>query len=504
MTSPVLRSPAVGVVVLCAALTLVMGSMTSVAVSLPEIARSTGASQRELTWIVDAYTLVFAGLLLPCGALGDRFGRRRMLTIGLLIFAVASLVAPLGDDPTMVIAARAVAGVGAALVMPATLSLITTTMRGEAQERAVGIWVATCTLGGALGLVFSGLVLEFSDWRSVFYFTAAGGVLAAFAAVLAEESSDQERPRFDVAGAVSSAAAIGLLVFGIIEAPTHGWLSAPFWLCMAAGASFVLAFLVLETCREHPLLDMRIFRSGLVLTGSLTLMVIFAVLFAFFFLSMQFLQLIEGQTPLRAGLTVMPAALTLLPLSLFAPAIVARLGLRTATALGLVPLAAGLGLMATVEKGDLPTFLAALLLMGAGFGLCITPATVAILRSVPAAKQGVASAVNDAVREVGAALGIAVAGSMLATGYTRNLGPAVEALPVPAREAAESSLAGALEVHAQLGPAAGPAVAEAHEAFLSGVQASFFAFALFTVACLVAVVIAAPGRPTCRDETEKL
>jgi EmrB/QacA subfamily drug resistance transporter len=488
------RNPAFGLTVVCFALTLVMGSMTSVAVGLPDIARSTGASQRELTWIVDSYTLAFAGLLLPCGALGDRFGRRRMLIVGLLIFAVASAVAPIGDDPGMVIAARAISGVGAALVMPATLSLITTTMPGAIQERAVSIWIATCTFGGALGLAFSGLILEFSDWRAILYSTAVAAVLVALAADLAEESSDPERHRFDVAGAVTSAAAIGLVVFGITEGPVHGWASVEVWMLLAAGLLFFLAFIALELTREHPLLDIRIFRSRWVLTGSLTLLAIFGVLFAFFFLSMQFQQLVEGRSALVSGLLVLPAACTLVPLSLVAPAMAVRLGLRAVTLLGLLPLMGGLGLMATMEAGDWVVFEIALLLMGAGFGLCITPATVAILRSVPAAKQGVASAVNDAVREVGAALGIAVAGSLLATGYTRNLGHAVDALPESARHTVEASLAGALEVQARLGPAAGPAVTEARAAFVSGIHTSFFACTVFTVVCAVAVAVAAPGR----------
>jgi predicted MFS family arabinose efflux permease len=417
-----------------------------------------------------------------------------MLIVGLLIFAVASALTPTGNNAIVVIAARAGSGLGAALVMPATLSLITTTMRGAAQERAVGIWVATCTLGGALGLVFSGLVLEFSDWRAVLYASAVAALLVALLGFLADESSDPERPPFDIAGALTSAGAIALLVFGINETPAYGWASNVVWACLISGLLLAFAFLALELTRKHPLLDVRIFRSRLVLTGSLTLIAVFAVLFAFFFLSMQFLQLIEGRTPLRAGLSVLPAALTLIPLSLVAHALVARLGLRVVTAWGLLLLVAGLGVMSSLEPGDGAKFLIGLVLMGGGFGLCITPATVAILRSVPAAKQGVASAVNDAVREVGAAFGIAVSGSLLATGYARDLGPAVAALPEPARAAAESSLAGALEAQARLGPVATPAAVEARHAFLSGVQTSFLACTMFAAVCAVAAAVAAPGR----------
>jgi MFS family permease len=274
--------------VLCAALVLVMGSMTSLAVALPDIGRATGADQGQLTWMVDAYAVSFAGLLLPCGALGDRYGRRRMLIAGLVIFAAASFVAPIGDSPAVVIAARAVSGVAAALVMPATLSLITTTMWGAVQERAVGIWVATCTLGGALGLILAGLVLAVSDWHAILFATGVAAAVVALAGFLAGESSDPERPRFDLAGGFTSAAAIALVVFGINEGPSRGWASAVVWACLGAGLVFAVAFVVIELTRNQPLLDIRIFRSRPLATGSLTLVAVFAVLFAFFFLAMQF------------------------------------------------------------------------------------------------------------------------------------------------------------------------------------------------------------------------
>jgi EmrB/QacA subfamily drug resistance transporter len=488
------NNPIVGLVVICGALAMAMGAMTSLASALPDIGHATGATQGQLTWVIDGYALAFAGLLLPCGALGDRFGRRRALVWGLLIFAVASVLGPIGADPTVLIATRLLAGVGAALIMPATLSLITTTMAGAAQERAVGLWVSTATLGGALGLVFSGLVLEFADWGAILYISAAASAGMAVLARLVGESADPEQRPFDVVGAVLSATAIGGIVFGINQAPSHGWASWFVWTAVATGALLALAFALVELRRRHPLLDIRIFRNRALLTGSLALVALFAVLFGFFFLIMQYLQLIEGKTPLVSGLCLLPCIITMSPLALSAPALVARFGLRCITALGFVAAAVGMLLMAQLADGDLRLYFLALLIVGAAFGVCMTPATVAILRSVPESKQGVASAVNDAVREVGAALGIAVVGSLLATGYSRGLGPAVHALPGPARSAAEASLGGALNVRAQLGPSAGPALAEAHAAFLSGLHAAFYACSIFTGVVVVAVVIAAPGR----------
>jgi EmrB/QacA subfamily drug resistance transporter len=488
------RSPVAGLVVICGALAMAMGAMTSLTTALPEIAQSTGANQGQLTWVIDAYALAFAGLLLPCGALGDRFGRRRMLTWGLVIFAVACLLGPVGEDPGILIASRVLAGLAAALIMPATLSLITTTMSGAAQERAVGLWVSTATLGGALGLVFSGLVLEFADWRAVLYVSAAALALLVLLVPLVGESADPERPPFDLVGAVLSALAIGLVVYGINEAPSHGWSSRFVWTCVTTGTVLAAVFAMVQLRRRHPLLDVRIFRNRAVLTGSLALVAFFAVLFGYFFLVMQYLQLIEGKSALVAGLCLLPCIVTMSPLALVAPALVARFGLRWMSGLAFLVASAGLLILSRMGAGDLPLFFVSLLILGAAFGLLMTPATVAILRSVPPAKQGVASAVNDAVREVGAALGIAVVGSLLATVYSRELGPAVEALPEPARSAAEASLTGALQVQAELGPSAAPAVAEAHAAFLSGLQGAFLACAVFTAVVAVAVVVASPGR----------
>lgn len=487
-------SPGVSLVVLCGSLALVMGAMSSVATAVPEIGRATGATQGELTWIVDAYALVFAGLLLPCGALGDRYGRRRVLTWGLLVFAGASVLAPVGDDPHLLIVARGLAGLGAALVMPATLSLITTTMRGSAQERAVAVWVATATLGGSLGVVFSGLVLEFSDWRAIFYISAGAAGLLALAAVLVGESLEPGQPRMDLTGALTSAAAIGLVVFGINEAPRHGWGSAIVWGALLGGLAMGLAFVAVEHRLVHPLLDIRIFRSRRVLAGSVALTVAFGAVYGIFFLSMQYLQLIEGQTPLEAGSMMLPFGVTMIPASILAPRLVKWLGLRVVFGLGMVPMTVACVLFARVDGGEVELYLFAILLLGVSLGLVVTPATVAILRSVPSAKQGVASAVNDAVREVGAALGIAVVGSLLATGYSRELGPATDALPEPARGVAEGSLAGALQLGSELGPAAAPAVAEARVAFLSGMHGAYVVCAILIALCAAVIAAVAPGR----------
>lgn len=479
--------------VLCVALATVVGSMTSLTVALPDIGRATGASQSQLTWIIDAYTVAFAGLLLPCGALGDRHGRRRTLIGGLLLFAAACVLGTVGEDPLLLALTRGLAGLGAALVMPSTLSLITTTMRRETQARAVGVWVSTATLSGALGFVFAGLVLEYSSWRAILYISALVAALTALLGWTVRESADTDPPPFDLVGAALSALSIGLVVFGILEAPAHGWSSGIVVAAVLSGVLCALGFAAVEWRRAHPLLDLRIFRSRSVLVASVELVALFALIFGFFFLSVQLLQLLEGQSALRAGLMLMPMAIPMIPLSPAAPALVDRFGLRVVTAWGLIPMAGAFALLATMDKGETGRFVVAVVLFGVTLGLCITPATVAILGSVPAAKHGVASAVNDAAREVGAALGIAVVGSLLATGYSHHLGPAVGALPEAYRKAAERSYSGALHAHELMGPAANPALAEAEQAFQSGMHGAFLACAIFTAVTAVLVGIFAPG-----------
>ncbi|WP_051098255.1 MFS transporter [Sporichthya polymorpha] len=384
--------------VLCVALATVVGSMTSLTVALPDIGRATGANQSQLTWIIDAYTVAFAGLLLPCGALGDRHGRRRTLIGGLLLFAAACVFGTLGDDPLLLVLTRGLAGLGAALVMPSTLSLITTTMRRETQARAVGVWVSTATLSGAGGFVFAGLVLEHSSWRAILYISALVAVLTAFLGWAVRESADTDPPPFDLVGAALSALGIGLVVFGILEAPAHGWSSGIVVAAALSGVLCAFGFAAVEWRRAHPLLDLRIFRSRSVLVASVELVALFALIFGFFFLSVQLLQLLEGQSPLRAGLMLMPMAIPMIPLSPAAPALVDRFGLRVVTAWGLIPMAGAFALLATMDKGETGRFVAAVMLFGVTLGLCITPATVAILGSVPAAKHGVASAVNESPR----------------------------------------------------------------------------------------------------------
>src|SRR5580700_3199145 len=304
MTRPPVKSPAAGAVrsgavtaVVCLALAAVVAAMSSLNVALPGIARATHASQTELAWIIDAYSLVFASLLLPAGALGDRYGRRRALLAGLSIFGAGSAVAMTAHSATELIGLRAVLGLGAALVMPATLSTITGTFASEQRTRAVSIWAAVAGGAAVLGLLTSGIVLEVWSWPSVFGLNV---ILAAAAIAgtirFVPESADPAAPRLDVSGAVLAVIGMVTLVYSIIEAPSHGWLSARTVAGLAGGLVILAGFVFWEMRRRNPLLDPRVFARRSLSAGSLSIFVQFFAFFGFIFLVLQYLQLIRGDS----------------------------------------------------------------------------------------------------------------------------------------------------------------------------------------------------------------
>ncbi|MEU7144524.1 MFS transporter [Nocardia sp. NPDC046473] len=480
----------------CAAVALVVGSMAALYTALPELATATGATQQQLTWIVDGYTLALACLVLPAGALGDRYGRRIVLVVGLSVFALASATPLLFDSPTWLIGARAVAGVGAALVMPSTLSLLTAGFPEARRGNAVGLWAGVAGAGAVLGILGSGLLLERWSWLSVFLAMAVAGALLMLAGCTIPESVDQERPAMDPWGAVTSAAAVGLIVVAAIEAPARGWLD-PLVVAMFVGGLLAAAiFTVVELRVAQPLLDVRLFARRGFAAGTMSVTIQFLVTFGVFMLLVQFLQLILGYRPLTSALAMAPMVVPMVAISAVAPWVADRIGLRWPTFAGLVVL--GVGLVAvsrlTVDSTYLD-LLWPLLVMSTGLGLCTAPATAAIIAGTPIEKHGVAAAVNDAAREVGAAIGIAVAGSMLAAGYSDRIAPALPRLPEVARGPVADSLAAALQVADRAGPQAQPLAEFAKAAFIHGAQQSCLALGYLAFAAAVVVGVWAPGRP---------
>ena len=449
-------------------------------VALPTIERDLGATTGELQWIVDSYILVFAGLLLTMGSLGDRFGRRRALLAGLLVFGVSSILAALATSPELLTAARASMGVGGALIMPATLSILMNVFPREEHAKAIGLWAGVFGLGLAIGPTGGGLLLEHFDWGAVFLVNVPL-VLAALTAGarLIPESRDPSGPRLDPVGAGLSVAGLSALVYAIIDAPAAGWTAGSTLAAFGVALAALAAFVAWELRSSHPMLDLRLFADArfAAASGALTL-AMFSLFGSIFFLT-QHMQGVLGFDPLEAGVRLLPVAGGLIVSAPLSAVVSARLGTRLTVALGMTGIAAGLAamLLAQADNGYGPVALSQVVL-ALGMGMTMGPATESVMSVLPVAKAGVGSAVNDTVRMVGGALGVAVLGSVLASGYRAGMDDA------PA--AAQDSLGAALS-------AGDPVLArQAVDAFVSGMHTTAIVAAAVS---LVGAVIAAAYLP---------
>jgi EmrB/QacA subfamily drug resistance transporter len=478
--------------VLCTSLLAIVVDNTIVNVALPTLARELDADLSQLQWVVDAYTLVFAGLLLLAGTLGDRHGRRRMLLAGLALFGASSAAAAYAGSVEWLIADRAIMGAGAALVMPATLSLLVSVFPDERERAtAVGIWAATAGLGVALGPVIGGVLLDHFRWGSVFLVNVP--VCAAALALgrrVVPEARDPAVRRLDWLGAALSGAGLVALVWAVIEAPSRGWTSTPVLTAGAIAAALLVAFVVHVRRAAAPLLDLRLFGDPRFSAASATIAILFFALFGFLFVSTQYLQFVLGYAPAAAGVRLLPYAGAMIVFATLSARLVASLGTRRVVTAGMLLFAAGLALAATVSAdGGYGRLALAFVLMGAGMGLAGAPATESITASLAPARANVGSAVNDTARELGGALGVAVVGSIMAALYA-------DALPSGASAAARDSLGAAV--------AEGPAVAgAAREAFVHALSRASIVAAL--VAAVGAVVAARwLPRAAVRDAPDKV
>lgn len=479
--------------VCCLGVLMVMSSMVALNAALGAIATDTLATQHQLTWIVDAYTLVMACLLLPAGALGDRYGRRGALLIGLAIFGAASLAPIFIDTPSALIATRAATGVGAAAILPATLSLLTSAYPADERNKAIGIWAGACAASALVGFMGAAVLTQFGPWQNIFWSFVGASTLLLVLGLTITSSRDAESTPLDSRGAVLIAAAVAAFVYGVIEAPRLGWDHPLVYCCLVGGIVLALLFGVVELRLQHPLLDIRVFARPEMLTGSITMTTLFFAMFGFFFLSMQHLQLVMGYSPLRTAMALSPLAFPLLTLAALTSWYLPRLGLRVSLAGGLAILA--VGLLAMRNLGPSYFDLAwPMLTLATGVGLCNAPATSAITGSVPLNKQGVASAINDTTRELGGALGIALAGSVLAAGYSSALTPSTAALPPAISEPARGSLAQALVIARQLGPAGPDLTTHAKNAFLHAMDTSILMLGIVVLIAATFIAIWAPGR----------
>ncbi|MBC7296676.1 MFS transporter [Dietzia natronolimnaea] len=477
------------------AVSLVVATMSALYTSLPDIAVATGATQAQLTWIVDSYTLALAALVLTAGALGDRFGRRATLIVGLALFTVSSALPIWLDSPLWVIVLRAVAGVGAAFVMPSTLSLLTASFPSERRGSAVGMWAGFAGIGGIVGLLSSGVMLEVWSWKAIFVVYSGIGLLVLLAALTIGESVASRHGRPDVLGSVFSALAVGGVVFGLIEGAHTSFSDPLVVVTLIVAAVSLLAFVLVELRATDPLLDVRYFRRRGFATGSISVGMQFLTIFGFFLLIVQYLQLVKGYDPIAASLALAPMALPVLLFSLVSPRITAVVGLRVVSVVGVGAIAAGMILLSRLGVDSTYwDIMWPMLAAGVGLGLSTAPATSAIVSDISVDEQGVAAAVNDAMREVGAAIGIALSGSILAGRYATGIVDVLPGVPESGRQAVESSFAGAVEFVAVAGPALQGIVDAAADVFVTGISDALFALGLVAAGAAVVLLFVAPGR----------
>lgn len=436
----------------CAGVALVVGSMVAFNTALGDIARATSASQTQLTWIVDGYTVALACLLLPAGAIGDRYGRRSALVAGLTVFAVASVAPAWGDSPDAIVAWRIAAGAGAALVMPATLALMGQAYPRSQRARVVGLWAGVAGCAGVAGMLGSAVLLQFSDWRAICWTLGAAAAVVAATTCAVPPSLHVHAPKVDWAGSVLIAAAIAVVVMALLDAPHRGW-HHPLTVALSAGGlGLGWLFVVVERRRPAPLMDIAVFADVRFAAAVATVVVLFASTFGFFYLAMQYAQLILGYSALSAALVFAPFALPVVVLSALSFRFAPRLGLRTVLVAGLGLIAVGFASMMLLQR-DSPfgLLVSTVLVIGSGIGLCTAPATSAIMAAVRDERQGLGSAINDVAREIGAAIGIAVAGSVLAERYTQNVAPRLDPLPELLRARITDSPGRALQMAGSLG-----------------------------------------------------
>ncbi len=476
-------------VVLCVSVFLIVVDNTIVNVALPTLSRELGATTSQLQWIVDAYTLVFAGLLLAGGSLGDRYGRKGALQVGLVLFGLCSAAAAWAGSAEALITWRALMGVGAALIFPATLAILVNVFTVPAERaKAIGIWAAVSGLSVALGPVSGGWLLEHFWWGSVFLVNipiVVAGIVAV--ALVVPTSRDEQVQRLDPLGLVLSIAGVTLLVWAVIEAPVNGWGSTETLLAFAGAAVLLAAFVGWELRSDHPMLDVRVFTNLRFTAGSVAVTFAFFALFGFIFMVTQYFQFVRGYGTFEAGLRTVPFAVFTGVAAPLSARLALRFGTKVIVAIGLISMAVGFLVASTLAAdSSYGMIVGSMFFMGGGLGLVNAPATESIMGALPPAKAGVGSAVNDTTRELGGTLGVAIVGSLFASAYGARIADALAGQPIPAdaAKAAEDSVGAAYAVAQQApAPFADQLRAVASDAFMDG----------FAIGCRVAAGVVLLG-----------
>ncbi|WP_213574201.1 MFS transporter [Rhodococcus sp. USK13] len=489
--------------VLCLSLLITVMANTSLIVAAPDMTTDLGLSSSDLQWVVDGYTVPYAALMLVLGSIGDKYSRRGALVLGLLIFAGGSVMGSMVDETSLVISARVIMGVGAAVVMPATLSLVVATFpRGE-RAKAITAWAATSGVAVAVGPLVSGWLLEDHAWGSTFLINVPFAVLAVFGALaLVPPSKAEGMGRIDYVGGLLSMVSVGSLIYVAIEGPHFGWGVGPVTAAVVAGVGLV-AFVAWELRYPHPMLDVRKFAQRPFSGSMLAVMVFFFGMFAVLYYSTQFLQFVLGYDALDTGIRLLPLGGAVFLGSAVTGKLAPKLGVRAMVVTGLVIGTAGMFLLTQIDKGSTyGDFLAPLMMLGLALGLAISPATDTIMGSFPESELGVGGGANDTALELGGALGIAVLGSLLGTAYRDELTDLVgNRLPAEAMEIAKDSVGGGLAIAERVAqdPSAGPQQAQAavdavHQAFAYGVAQTSLIGGIVMAAGTLIVLVVLPGR----------
>lgn len=462
-------------VVLCLSLVVITLDNTILNVALPTLVEELHATNSQLQWIVDGYTLVFAGLLLTAGSLGDRLGRKGALQIGLVIFGLGSALSAFATSPNHLIATRSIMGIGGAFIMPATLSILTNVFPPHERGRAIGVWAGISGIGIAIGPLLGGYLVDHFSWSSVFTVNIPVAIVAiAAGAWIIPTSKDPESVKLDPLGALLSIVGLVAVVFALIEAPHNGWTDPTILGAFAIGFVTLGAFAAWEMRIDHPMLDVTFFRNARFSAASIAVTLVFFGMFGFSFLLTQYLQFVLGYSPSEAGLRMMPLALTLMVVAPTSTRIVERLGTKIVVGTGLVLVSAALALNAGLQvDSSYVQVVWRMMLLAVGMGLVMAPATESIMGSLPLGKAGVGSAVNDTTRQVGGALGVAIVGSVLSSVYGSRIEEVLgdSGLPARAVDGASDSLGAALMLAARIGGADGAALQRsASEAFVEALH----------------------------------
>ena len=508
-----LRWRILGLMSVC--LVVVMLNNVTLNVALPQLSVDLDADNTELQWILDAYALVFGGTLLTMGAIGDRFGRRKALQSGMLIVGVAAAwTAMYANTSEHVIAARAIMGIGAALVMPATLSIVVTVFPRHERAKAIGIWAAMAGIGAPIGLFVGGWAVQNFTWHAVFWINVPIAALCVLSAsFMVPETRDKQETALDLIGAVLSIAALGSLLYTIIEAPNHGWTSTTTGQWAGLTVILLVLFIFWERKNEHPMLPMSFFSERGFVTGLLAISLAFYVMFSFMFTQMLHFQLVRGHEPLAAAVRFLPLPFGLMPAAANSDRLVAKFGRRKVVSLGLVLVTLGMILFSTqVAIGTSYWVIASVFfILGLGMGLTMAPSTSLVMDAIPADKAGVGSATNDASREIGGALGIAIGGSVLNEIYRREftLPAGIDASTLPADPSVSFPAAIRIgESLRELGSPAGQALIDmGREAFITGMTTAAGVSAIISLIAAVLVFMYMPntdlGKKTEREQHEE-